>query len=89
MLRFKLRLLHWEGTYQKKLDVKTLPISSSMEYFNLEMDRFFGSVDFRPLFLPPHRCQTIILTMYCKASNESYGYPLSTGTLWSEIDQVV
>ena len=60
-----------------------------MEYFNLEMDRFFGSVDFRPLFLPPHRCQVIILTMYYKASNESYGYALSTGTLWSEIDQVV
>ena len=61
----------------------------TMEYLNLEMDRFFGSVDLRPLFLPPHRCYTINLTMYYKASNESYRYHLSTGTLWSEIDQVV
>ena len=60
-----------------------------MEYFNLEMDRSFGSVDLRPLFLSPHRCYTIILTMYYKASNESYEYHLSIGTLWSEIDPVV
>ena len=56
-------------------------ITISMEHFNnLEMDQFFGSVDFRPLFLPLHRCQTIMLAMYCKASNESYGYHPSTGT---------
>ena len=29
MLRFKLRLLHGEGTYKTKLDVKTFPFSSS------------------------------------------------------------
>ena len=55
--------------------------SRGMEYFNLEMDRSFGSVDLRPLFLSPHRCYTIILTMYYKASNESYEYHLSIGTL--------
>ena len=26
----------------------------------------------RSLFLPLHRCRTIMLLMYCKASNESY-----------------
>ena len=34
-------------------------MSLSMEYFNLEMDRVFGSVGFRPL-LPPYRCQAFI-----------------------------
>ena len=57
----------------------SVPVHCTMENFNLEMERFFDPVD----------PATIILTIYCKASNESYGYPLSTGTLWSEIDQVV